>query len=187
MMPSNDTDKAILASLKLISDGLGSEFDIPPKTAALITSLRASKARLALRVDDSLHQHLGWHALGSENVIGRNIWYMLIEELSEIYDTPIGLLSALKLNIRSDPSFMRVRNGGPAPFYVDSSGNPTYDRKAANRTMPEYLRAAWHGGMENMWDTEDLLTVPRIVGLTDEGAEYMMENAKYMQFLRERK
>jgi len=177
-MPSNETDKTILASLKLVSDGLGSEFDIPPKTAALIATMRASKASLRLRVDDSLHQHLGWHILGSENVINQNIWYMLIEELSEIYETPIGILSALQLIIRSDPSYMRVRNRGPAPFFVDINGKPTFDRAVAHRTTPEYLRCAWDGSLEHMWDAEDLLTVPRIFGLTDEGALYMMKNAK---------
>jgi hypothetical protein len=178
MMPSNKTDKAILATLSLVSENLGDEFDIPPKTAALITSLRQAKARLRLRIDDSLHLHLGWHILGNVNVINSNIWYTLIEELSEIYDTPIGIFSALQLSIRSDPSFMKVRNGGPSPFFVDSKGNPTYDRKGADRTTPEYLRCAWDGSLENMWDAEDLLTVPRIYGLTDEGAEYMMQNAK---------
>tara|TARA_R110002020_G_scaffold168349_4_gene357091 strand:- start:5717 stop:6058 length:342 start_codon:yes stop_codon:yes gene_type:complete len=103
---------------------------------------------------------------------------MLIEELSEIYDTPIGIFSGLQLQMRSDPAMMKVYNRGPAPFFVDKQGKPTFDRQGAARTTPEYLRVAWDGSLENMWDAEDLLTVPRIYGLTDEGAEFMMQNVK---------
>ena len=177
MTPTNDTDKTILGFLTLISETLGSEFDIPPKTAAAITTLRESQARMRLRVDDSLHQHLGWHILlpTLTPVVDTTLWHMLVTELAEIYETS---MAALQLQMRSDPSFMRVRNGGPAPFFVDKNGKPTFDRSDAERTTPEYLRIAWAGGMDGLWEVEDVLSVPRIYGLTDEGAAHMMKFVK---------
>ena len=103
---------------------------------------------------------------------------MLVTELAEIYETSVESMAALQLQMRSDPSFMRVRNGGPAPFFVDKNGKPTFDRSDAERTTPEYLRIAWAGGMDGLWEVEDVLSVPRIYGLTDEGAAHMMKFVK---------
>ena len=181
MTPNNDTDKQIFRLLDKTSERLGTSFDIPPKTASVIKALRESRARLTLRVDDSLHQHLGWHSIGQESIVGINIWYMLIEELAEIYEIPVSVLSALRLSLRSDPSFMAVTNRGPAAFFVDNHNQLTWDRTVATYVTPEYLRVAWDLAMtdENeSYNVEDLLTLPRIYGLTDAGSRVMMSQVK---------
>ena len=181
MTPNNNTDIQIFRLLDKTSERLGTSFDIPPKTASVIKALRQSKARLSLRVDDSLHQHLGWHSIGQESILGINTWYMLIEELAEIYEIPVSVLSALQLSFRSDPSFMTVTNRGPAAFFVDNHNQLTWDRRHASYVTPEYLRVAWDLAMtdENeSYNVEDLLTLPRIYGLTDAGSQVMMTQVK---------
>ena len=140
---------------------LGGSFDIPPKTASVITERRKTANKLRMLIDDSRVQHIGWGmACPMMAPVDSLTYVMLWKELSEIHNLPMGFFSCLALQIRSDPGIMKVYNKGVHYFFLDQHNNPTSNEIQATKATPHFLRAAWDGAIAEYWDMEDVLLLP---------------------------
>lgn len=170
---------------------IGTEFDLPPKTASILSELRAARMKckkLALTNEN----HLGWHTFGQENggTSIDNILPLLISELSEIHEEPMGILSALVIGYRDEPALMKGYIKGMYPLFVSApTGNIVehgmkrppelhlhWDSTVTHST-PALVRAAWAGAEEGWWDAEQLMYLPKVYGISDEDAQRLMADA----------
>jgi hypothetical protein len=170
---------------------IGREFDLPPKTASILSELRAARMKckkLALTNEN----HLGWYTFGQENggISIDNILPLLISELSEIHEEPMGILSALVIGYRDEPALMKGYIKGMYPLFVSApTGNivehsmkrpPELHLKwdsTVTHSTPALVRAAWAGAEEGWWDAEQLMYLPKVYGISDEDAQRLMADA----------
>ena len=178
-----EIEKQALREMARVIELIGREFDLPPKTASVLSELRAARMKckkLALRNEN----HLGWYMFGGENggTSVDNILPLLVSELSEIYEEPMGILSALAFSYRDEPALMKGYIRGVQPLFVSApTGNivelsMNWD-STVTHSAPALLRAAWAGAEEGWWDAEQLMYLPKVYGISDEDAQRLMADA----------
>jgi len=167
---------------------IGREFDLPPKTASILSELRAARMKCK-KLAFTNENHLGWYTFGQENggISIDNILPLLISELSEIHEEPMGILSALVIGYRDEPALMKGYIKGMYPLFVSApTGNIVehgmkrppelhlhWDSTVTHST-PALVRAAWAGAEEGWWDAEQLMYLPKVYGISDEDAQRLM-------------
>ena len=168
----------------------GKDFDLPPKTSEILTELRSSRVKMFNLARAEQQSHLGWHAYGAMHgydALGI-VHPVLIAELAEMHDIPLGIVSALRIRIRDEPAFMKGYILGPSPLLLDSSAIPISHEAVLNllnstqsgvisHSTPAMVRAAWAGASNGWWDAEKLLLLPPMFGIDQETAMGMMTNA----------
>lgn len=173
----------ITRELQRVGHLIGQQFDLPPKTANILETLRLSRVEIANMARVSQQNHLGWHAYGhTHSYDGLAIVHpILIQELAEIHDVPVALVSALSIRIRDEPALMRGYVTGLAPLVLNEMNYPvqlpTTNMNDIAYITPMLARAAWAGAEKGWWDAEDLLTLPPMFGVSAEDAIEMMANA----------
>ena len=157
------------------------DFDLPPKTASILRELRASRVEAFNRARAEQQNHLGWHAYGAMHGYDALaiIHPVLIAELAEIHDEPIGLVSALRIRIRDEPALMKGYILGASPLLLtkEALAMSTMSGEVEYCT-PAMVRAAWAGASLGWWDAEELLMhLPPMYGVDQETAMAMMTDA----------
>ena len=162
-------------------DDMVKEFDLPPKTASILRELRASRVEAFNRARAEQQNHLGWHAYGAMHGYDALaiIHPVLIAELAEIHNEPIGLVSALRIRIRDEPALMKGYILGASPLLLtkEALAMGTMSGEVGYCT-PAMVRAAWAGASLGWWDAEELLMhLPPMYGVDQETAMAMMTDA----------
>ena len=120
---------------------IGREFDLPPKTASILSELRAARMKCK-KLAFTNENHLGWYTFGQENggISIDNILPLLISELSEIHEEPMGILSALVIGYRDEPALMKGYIKGMYPLFVSA---PTGNIVEHGMKRPPELHLHW--------------------------------------------
>ena len=167
--PKDSILNDIWGSLAILVDEIGSQFAIPPRTAAMISERRKLAQVHAMLIDDSLVNHMGWASVVSSDVVDSTVMLSLWEELAEIHGVPAGFFSSVVYQIRTDPSFMDISVSGLEPFLIDKNGHPTINLDNAVNSTPSLMRVAWDGAMSgDYWDVESIMTLPKTVNYSPE-------------------
>tara|TARA_B100001094_G_scaffold329920_1_gene393845 strand:+ start:6161 stop:6730 length:570 start_codon:yes stop_codon:yes gene_type:complete len=173
----------ITRELQRVGHLIGQQFQIPPKTAHLLETLRASRVSISNKARDSQQNHLGWHAYGHMHSYDNLaiVHPILIQELAEIHNVPVGLVSALTIRIRDEPALMKGYVTSISPLVLNEMNYPlelpTPNMDEIAFITPMLARAAWAGAQEGWWDAEALLSLPPMFGVSAEDAVEMMANA----------
>lgn len=159
--------------LKFITDELtdigenqmGQKFAIPPKTGMMIEERRRLKNKLVSLSEKFVDKHTGWQGFATNVTIDDlTTRLMLCEELADAWGYPMSFMMCFDFAIFSEPSRMYVINRGLLPLVWKQ------------RSTPHLLRVAWDGAYADLWDVEDVLTLPApIEPVNPENAPMPME------------
>lgn len=173
----------ITRELKRVGHLIGQEFELPPKTAHVLKTLRESRVSIKNKARNSQQNHLGWHVYGHKHSYDNLavIHPILIEELAEIHNVPVGMVSALTIRIRDEPALMKGYVTSISPLVLNKMYYPlqlpTPNMDEIAHITPMLARAAWTGAQEGWWDAEDLLSLPPMLGISTEDAVAMIADA----------
>ena len=173
----------ITRELQRIGHVIGQQFQLPPKTAHVLETLRASRVNVNNIARNSQQNHLGWHAYGHMHIYDNLeiVHPILIQELAEIHNVPVGMVSALTIRIRDEPALMKGYVTNISPLVLNKMNYPlelpAFNMDEIAYSTPMLVRAAWAGAEEGWWDAEDLLSLPPMYGVSTEDAVAMLADA----------
>ena len=135
--------------LNELNELLGPQILIPPLVADMIEARRRLYADIVSKVEDTGTTHTGWLEVHSALSIEDGMTRLLMcEELAEAWNVPLSFMTAFDFTIYSEPARMYIVNRGVLPLLKH------------DKSLPHLLRIAYDGGLMEMWDMEDVLTLP---------------------------
>jgi|TARA_R110002050_G_scaffold112503_1_gene226759 hypothetical protein len=132
-----------------LNDLIGNKMLIPPRVADMVESRRRLYTNVVSKVEDTGVTHTGWMEVHESLAIEDGMTRLLMcEELAEAWSVPLSFMTAFDFTMYTEPARMYIINRGVIPLLQQG------------RCMPHLLRIAYDGAMEEMWDMEDVLTLP---------------------------
>lgn len=139
----------IQGTLRELDERLGKQFLIPPVVADHIEARRRLYTKVVSKVEDTGTTHTGWLEVHSAlSIEDGMIRLLMCEELAEAWNVPLSFMTAFDFTMYSEPARMYIINRGVMPLLQNG------------KSMPHLLRVAYDGALAEMWDMEDVLTLP---------------------------
>ena len=132
-----------------LNDKLGRQILIPPLVADHIETRRRLFTKVVSKVEDTGTTHTGWLEVHScLSIEDGMIRLLMCEELAENWNVPLSFMTGFDFVMYSEPARMYIVNRGVMPLLQNG------------KSTSHLLRIAYDGALAEMWDMEDVLTLP---------------------------